>query len=373
MSPPTITYLTDIYFEPGATRHLPDLCQKLNIRRPLLVTDCGLVSLGITSRLPFTPAVVFDDVPGNPTEQSVLQGLSVYRDHKCDGIVAVGGGSPMDCAKCIAVLAGHPQPLEQYAFVHGGVGKITGDKPPVICVPTTAGTGSEVGRGALITMSSGSKLALLSPKLIPEAAVCDPLLTLELPPGLTAACGMDAISHCVETFCSPRFNPVAEAIALDGLRRAVRNIKLAVRDGQDVTARSEMLMAAVEGGLTFQKGLGVVHSLSHALGGLASRRLHHGTLNAIFLPHVLRFNMEACGDKIDRLASLLGLKDRTDLPRVFNDLTAELGLPTRLRDMGVTPEELESKVEAAALDHCGATNPRRAERGDLRELFEAAY
>jgi alcohol dehydrogenase class IV len=243
-----------------------------------------------------------------------------------------------------------------------------------VAVPTTAGTGSEVGRGALITFADRQKLALLSPHLIPDAAICDPDLTLGLPPALTAATGMDAISHCVETFCSPRFNPVAEAIALDGLARAWTHLPRAVEDGADRAARAEMLMAAMEGGLTFQKGLGAVHALSHPLGGLAGRRLHHGTLNAIFMPHVLRFNAAACAEKMRRMGVLLGVGGTGDaLAGAFEHIVRQTGLPPRLRDLGVTWPELQSLVPAAVRDHSNATNPRPMTAADAEALFRAAY
>jgi 4-hydroxybutyrate dehydrogenase len=190
---------------------------------------------------------------------------------------------------------------------------------------------------------------LISPHLIPAAAVCDPELTLGLPPTLTAGTGMDVVSHCVETYLSPRFNPVAEAIALDGLSRALKNLSRAVTHGDDLAARSEMLMAALEGGLTFQKGLGVIHALSHPLGGLKGKKLHHGTLNAIFLPHAIRFNQEACPQKMQVLAQLAGVSSSRNLPFFFESLTASIGLPTRLRDIELTRDDLESCVGGVGL------------------------
>jgi alcohol dehydrogenase class IV len=266
----------------------------------------------------------------------------------------------------------HPGELRQYAMVEGGLKRITGDKPPLIAVPTTAGTGSEVGRGALITFDDGAKLAMISPKLIPEAAVCDPELTVGMPAWLTGATGMDAISHCVETFCSPRFNPVAEAIALDGLSRACRNLLRAVEAPGDLAARSEMMMAAMMGGLTFQKGLGAVHQISHPLGGLG-HRLHHGTLNAVLLPHVLRFNHDACADKMEALARVVGCGGGRNLPFYFERLSAAVGLPGRLRDMGVTLEECLAVLDGVMRDHCGATNPRAVTREDAEVLLRSAW
>ena len=372
MPTPTITYLTDIYFAPGAADGLSEILRSLGVTRPLVVTDSGLIDLGMVDRVGLGGAAVFSNVDANPTEANVLAGLNVYREQSCDGVVGLGGGSPMDCGKAIALLATHAPPLEPYALVEGGVERITADKPPFIAVPTTAGTGSEVGRGALIIMSSGRKLALISPHLVPDAAVCDPQLTLDLPAGLTAATGFDAISHCVETFCSPKFNPVAEAIALDGLGRAVRHIRAAVENGSDLTARGEMMMAALQGGLTFQKGLGLIHSLSHPLGALSRKRLHHGTLNAVFLPHVLRFNMERCREKMQRMARIVVADGASALPAFFEALSHDLGLPTSLSAMSMTEADLSGIPEAAMADHCHRTNPRSVTIDDCRSVLHDA-
>ncbi len=373
MKPPTIAYLTDIYFESGALNALPDLLRNFSVRRPLVVTDKGLTSLGFSARLGIGSVPVFDEIETNPTETSVLAGLATYRENSCDGLVAIGGGSPIDCAKCIGLLVHHPEPLAHYAFLNGGLPRITDNKPPLIAIPTTAGTGSEVGRAALITMNSGRKTAFLSPNLIPSSVICDPTLTLELPKALTAGTGMDAIAHCVETFCSPKFNPVADAIALDGLHRAHVNIREAVHNGSHLGVRTEMMMAALEGGLTFQKGLGFVHSLSHPLGGLKGKRLHHGTLNAIFLPHVLRFNMEACPEKLGKIACALGIATRMQLPDTFDTLNAEIGIPSRLRDLDLTMDELEGMAELALQDHCSLTNPCKITLNDCQRLYRDAF
>jgi 4-hydroxybutyrate dehydrogenase len=372
MKPPTIAYLSDIYFEPNAVQLLPELLTQRNIKHPLVVTDKGLVGMGLIARLPLKGFPMFDDIETNPAEKSVLAARDAFQKNKCDGIIAVGGGSPMDCARCTAMMVTHDGPLEQYAFLNGGLPKIRKDKPPVINIPTTAGTGSEVGRAALITLATGRKMAFISPYFYPVAVLCDPLLTLDLPPLLTAATGMDAICHCLETYCSPKFNPVAEAIGLDGLERGYRAIVPAVKNGKDLAARTDMLVAALEGGLSLQKGLGLVHSLSHPLGGLQKKRLHHGTLNAIFLPHVLRFNMDSCKDKMDRIAHAVGLKKRAELPDVFSRRIAEIGLPLKLSELGVTEADCEALVPIAFGDHCTATNPRPATAEDCRMLFRAA-
>lgn len=369
MSASLISYLTAVHFGEGSVAEIPGLLKQHRIQRPLLVTDRGLAELGIPDRLPFQPAAVFAEVPTNPTEASVVAGVAVFRHNDCDGIVALGGGSPIDCAKAISLLAAHPEPLDQYALIRGGLAKISPDKPPVIAVPTTAGTGSEVGRGALISFPSGEKLGLISPHLIPTAAVCDPELTLGLPPLLTAATGMDAISHCVETFCSPKINPVADAIALDGLSRAFAALRVAVSDGSNPHHRSEMMMASLQGGLTFQKGLGMIHSLSHPLGALPDRPLHHGTLNAIFLPHVLRFNREACPEKFDRMAATMKCGEGRNLPSVFERLISDIGMPMRLSELGVTAEDLDRIPALAMADHSTPTNPREMTVEDCRNVL----
>jgi 4-hydroxybutyrate dehydrogenase len=253
---------------------------------------------------------VYDGTPPNPTEAAVHDALEAYRAHGADGIVAIGGGSSLDLGKAVALLATHPAPLAQYASVEGGAPRITPAVAPLIAIPTTAGTGSEVGRGSVIVLNDGRKLGFLSAHLLPKVALCDPELTLGLPAGLTAATGMDAMAHCIETFLSPLVNPPAEAIALDGLRKAAAYIERATRDGQDREARWNMMMAAMEGAMAFQKGLGAVHALSHPLGALPGLKLHHGTLNAVLLPAVLRFNASSVGDKMQRLAAAMGLARR---------------------------------------------------------------
>ncbi len=372
----TITYLTRIEFDHGALAGLQGYLQDTGIRTPMLVTDRGVIAAGLLDRvraaLPdHAQVTIFDATPPNPTEDATLAALELYRSAGCDGLVAIGGGSPIDLAKGVALLATHDGPLAQYALIEGGVGRI-GPTAPVIAVPTTAGTGSEVGRAALITLSDGRKLGLVSPHLIPRIAVCDPELTLGLPPYLTAATGLDAISHCIETYLSPRVNPVAEAIALDGLERAMGHIEAAVKDGSDRDARWEMMMAALQGGLTFQKGLGAIHALSHPLGGLKRISLHHGTLNAILLPHVLDWNEPDCAGKYDAIRRRLGLAPDASLSRHFAELNARLGLPATLGAIGVTADDLPPVAEAATRDHSSATNPRPTSAPEYLALLQAA-
>ena len=372
-----INYLTTIIFDHGALAKLPDELAALGIERPLVVTDEGIVAAGLLERLrAILPdektAAVFDGTPSNPTEAAVLAALDIYKDSGCDGVVAFGGGSSIDLGKGVALLAAHPPPLEQYAMILGGVARITPAVAPVIAIPTTAGTGSEVGRGSLLTLEDGRKLGFISPNVLPKRAICDPELTLGLPPGLTAATGMDALTHCVETYISPLVNPPAEAIALDGAGRAFTHIERAVADGADREARWHMLMAAVQGGLTFQKGLGAVHSMSHALGGLAEPVLHHGTLNAVILPAVLRYNAGHVGAKYAALAAALGLAADADLAAEIEALNARLGLPGNLREMGVVDAVVPTMIEYSQADHSTATNPRPLEAADFEVLFAAS-
>jgi 4-hydroxybutyrate dehydrogenase len=373
-----ISYLTTIRFEAGASREIRQDLAELGLARPLIVTDRGVVAAGLVERMSASaPALraapVFQEVPTNPTEAAASGALDTYRQHGCDGIVAIGGGSPLDLAKAVALLTTHEGPLSPYAAILGGLPKITARVAPVIAVPTTAGTGSEVGRAALITLNDGRKLGFISPHLIPKRAVCDPELTVGLPPLLTAATGMDAVTHCIETFLSPRDNPPAEAIALDGLARGVAHLERAVANGGDLHARKEMMMAALEGGLTFQKGLGAVHSLSHALGALSDLALHHGTLNAVLLPAVLRFNEPAAGEKYERIRRALGLAAGVDLARFIEDLNGRLGLPRNLRAMGVPREALPGVAEAAVADHSTPSNARFVDAAAFEDLLQGAY
>ncbi len=371
-----ITYLTRIQFDFGAIRLLPDELKLLGIERPLIVTDKGVVAAGLIDRvrdaMGRAPAAVYDGTPANPTERAVAEALAMYRKSDADGIIAVGGGSSMDLGKAVGLIATHDGPLRRYAMIEGGASRITPKVAPVVAVPTTAGTGSEVGRGAVIVFDDHRKLGLISPHLIPRLALCDPELTLGLPPGITAATGLDALAHCIETFLSPVINPPAEAIALDGGVRVIRCLERAVADGSDREARWNMMMAAMEGAMAFQKGLGAVHAMSHPLGGLPDLKLHHGTLNAVVMPAVLRFNAGHVGDKYDRLRAAFGLKPGADLAQFIEALNARLQMPPNLRAMGVQESQIRLLVDPALADHCAATNPRKLTAADMEGLFQAA-
>ncbi|MGM9480666.1 iron-containing alcohol dehydrogenase [Roseateles sp. NT4] len=375
-----ILYLTRIELEFGASRLLPAECERIGIQRPLVVTDAGVRAAGVLDQalaaFDLKPPI-FDRTPANPTEAAVRLAVQVAKEFDCDGIIAIGGGSSMDLAKGVAIAATHEGPLTHYATIEGGAGRISAQVLPLIAVPTTAGTGSEVARGAIIIVDDGRKLGFHNWELLPKAAICDPALTLKLPPGLTAATGMDAIAHCIETFLAPAFNPPADGIALEGLRRGWQSIEAATRDGGDHDARLDMMCASVHGAMAFQKGLGAVHSLSHALGGL-NPRLHHGTLNAVFLPAVIRFNAEADSVKrehrIARLAQAMGLagNDADAVADAITAMNARLGLPAGLAAMDVGPELDDRIIERALVDHCHKTNPRIATAEEYRALLAAS-
>lgn len=374
-----IGYLTQIEFGSGALSTLPSSLAQLGVSRPLVVTDKGIVQAGLMDVLmrslgdAVDDVTLFDATPSNPTEDAVEQALELFRESRCDGLVAFGGGSSIDLAKGVSLLATHPGPLQDYALILGGLERITPAVAPLIAVPTTAGTGSEVGRGALITLRDQRKLGFISPHLIPKRALCDPDLTIGLPPMLTAATGMDALTHCIETYLSPRVNPPADAIALDGAARAWSWIETAVAQGANVEARWHMMMASLQGALAFQKGLGAVHSMSHPLGGVKGLSLHHGTLNAVLLPSVLRFNKDHARDKFAKLNAVMGLADEADLATEIAQLNERIGLPRSLQAMGVPRDLLPLMVAGAMADHSTATNPRPLTESDFSRLLEDGF
>ena len=374
---PVINFLTQCVFDAGALKQLGHLAKARGITRPFIVTDAGIKASGILAKvedaLGVAPAGVFAETVPNPTETQSKLAAQLYKESGADGIIAVGGGSSMDHAKAIGLIASHDQPLETYAAIIGGAKKI-GKIPPLIAIPTTAGTGSEASVGMVITMENGRKETFASPNLIPVVALCDPDLTLGLPAGLTAATGMDALTHCIEAVLTPSMNPPAEGIGYDGAYRAygMGMLVRAVKDGSDAEARWHMMMAGYEGALAFVKGLGGVHALSHAAGRLHDKKLHHGTLNAVFLPHILRFHEGAADEKYARLRQVMGLKPGADLADAIQDLNDAIGIPKSLGAMGLATSDGPGIVEYALKDLAHLGNPRPMSADDYAKVYETA-
>lgn len=372
----TLTYLTTTHFDYGAVQKVPSALRRAGISRPFIATDVGVRTAGLVQAVTGTldkdmPVSLFDGTPGNPTEAAVLKALDQFTSDGCDGVLAIGGGSSMDLGKAVALLSGSGGPLAQYDPLQGG-GKLIKSVAPLIAIPTTAGTGSEVSVGFVIIMSDGRKVTFASPHFVPRAAICDPELTFGLPKALTAATGMDAITHCIEAFLTPTINPPADGVALDGLWRGWHALPIAVENGQDRDARWQMMMCSTEGALSFIKGLGAVHAISHAAGRIERLNLHHGTLNAVLLPAVLRFNASVCGEKYKRLGQAMGLSPKADLAEAVSAMNAEIGLPSGLGDMGVEEENIPELVAYSMKDLSAATNPRGATEDDFEAIIRGS-
>ena len=368
-----IQYITRIQFDFGAINLLGAEIERLGLRRPLLITDQGVAAAGLLERaldaaLPRKP-VIFDQTPENPTEAALLACLALWEERGCDGLIALGGGSALDLSKAVALITSHGGTLADYDVKTGGSEAI-GPVSPQIAIPTAAGTGAEVGRACVMLDAGGEKRVAVNLNMVANTVICDPELTLTLPAGLTAATGIDALSHGIETTCSPWFNPPAAAIALDCVRRAAHWLPRAVADGTDRKARWEMMMAALEGGLCLQKALGGAHSMANPLGELG---VHHGSVIGVLLPHVLAFNEGHAEAAFADLRAAIGLPAGASLSQWSADLVAGLGLPQRLSELGVGADVLEGMASKAARDHLSATNPRAAQATDYLRLLEAAH
>lgn len=369
---PLIQFLSRIPFDFGVIDTLSDEIARLGIKRPLLVTDQGVAAAGILQRVadaakPFEPAI-YDGTTENPTEQSLLECLEIWHDKGCDGVIALGGGSPIDLGKAVALLTSHGGKLADYNVKTAGMEAI-GPVSPQIAIPTAAGTGAEVGRACVMSLVDGSKSVAVSLNMVADTVICDPELTLSLPRRLTAATGIDALSHGVETFCSNWVNPPAAAIARDAVARAAKWLPVAVDDGSNRQARWEMMMAALMGGMCLQKSLGAAHAMATPLGEL---HLHHGTLIGILLPHVVAFNAGHARGAIDDLHNAMAAPVGRPLDQQINRLVGKIGLPSRLSALGVSAEQLPSIAEKAAQDHLSATNPRPASVDDYLGLLKGA-
>lgn len=371
---------TQIPFGEGVLDDLPAELEALGARRPLLVTDRGLTHTPIPDQVrdlmsaAGLEVAVFSEVDPNPTGDQVDSGADAFRAHQADAIVALGGGSPMDAGKAIQIRVHHLEPLEEYDDLKGGDAKIVGPLPPLVAIPTTAGTGSEVSRSAVITVAAADrKVVLFSPRLMPAVAVCDPQLTYGLPARITAETGMDALSHNVEAYLSVGYHPMADGIALTAIGMVGRFLPRAVADGHDEEARREMMMASTMGAVAFQKGLGVIHSLAHPLSSVSG--VPHGLANAVMMPHALRFNAEAVPERVTAIGRALGAEDETPegAARAVEALLSRLGLTQRLTEAGVQDGHLADLVDKAMQDGCHGCNPRACAPADFEALFKAAW
>jgi alcohol dehydrogenase class IV len=371
------SFPTTIVFGPGALASLADHVRKNGGTRVLVVTDPGVVRAGIVAKVTANleaakiPCAVFDAVAPNPVEQNVFDGVRAFHDAKADLIVAVGGGAPLDAGKLIALKIHHDRPLVDYDDATGGDVHITANVPPIIAIPTTAGTGSEVGRSGVVTLvATGRKTVIFSPYLLAKAALLDPELTVGLPPQVTAATGFDALTHCLEAYVSLGDHPMADGIALGGLELCTKYLERAVKTGSDLEARGGMMKAAAMGAVAFQKGLGACHSLAHPLS--SEKGLHHGLANALCLPAVARWNSDVIGaEKRAQLERVLDAKGRT-VADTLVDLRARLGLPGGLGTQGVSEADIPKLAEKAFEDACHRSNPRPATKDDLAALYRAS-
>jgi alcohol dehydrogenase len=381
MSVPTAnwSYPTAIRFGPGRIKELAEACRAAGIERPLLVTDAGLAKLPITNRAlgllkeAGLSVAMFAEVQPNPVDANVEAGIAAFRSGKHDGIVAFGGGSGLDTGKVIAFMAGQSRPLWDFEDIGDWWTRADPDKiAPVVAVPTTAGTGSEVGRAGVITQeATHTKKVIFHPKMMPRVVIIDPELTVGMPPAITAGTGMDALAHCLEAYCAPSYHPIAEGIALEGMRLVFENLPKAVANGNDLDARGHMMSAAAMGAAAFQKGLGAIHALSHPVGALY--HTHHGMTNGVFMPYVLIFNRPAIEAKIVRLAGFLGIDGGFDgFVAAVLDLRKKTGVPHDLGGLKVDGSRVDTIVEMSLVDPTAGGNPVPLTKEGSRKLFEAA-
>jgi alcohol dehydrogenase class IV len=381
MSAPTAnwSYPTAVRFGAGRINELAEACRAAGIGRPLLVTDAGLAKLPITAKAigllkeAGLPVAVFSEVQSNPVESNVEAGIAAFRKGGHDGVVAFGGGSGLDSGKVIAFMAGQSRPLWDFEDIGDWWTRADADRiAPVVAVPTTAGTGSEVGRAGVITQeATHTKKVIFHPKMMPRVVICDPELTAGMPASITAGTGMDALAHCLEAYCAPSYHPMAEGIAVEGMRLVFANLPKAVANGSDLEARAHMMSAAAMGATAFQKGLGAIHALSHPVGALYNT--HHGTTNGVFMPYVLVFNRPAIEAKIARLAGYLEIGGGFDgFLKAVLDLRKRTGVPHDLRALGVDDGRAETIVEMSLVDPTAGGNPVPLTKEASRKLFAAA-
>jgi 4-hydroxybutyrate dehydrogenase len=381
----TFNFPTKIVFGSGAVRDLPRTLAANGVKKPLIVTDPGLRSTPVVDTVTGVlteagiPFEVFDRVHGNPIEDDVVDAAALYRSGGCDGSIGLGGGSALDVSKAVVVLARYDGPLADLEWQAGGMNRMTGPFDPIIAIPTTSGTGSEVGRSSVITSHKlGRKIIIFSPWLMPKQAILDPLLTVGLPPALTAATGMDAFTHCLESLTCPSFHPMCDAIAIHGLELVIRYLPRATANGHDIEARGNMQVAATMGAVAFQKDLGATHSLAHPLS--TEFGLNHGLANALCLPAVMRFNLPLAAEHYARLAPMFGLpagaaplEAATEAVAAVETMIERLGIVRGLRNHRVPRESLAPLSAKAFEDSCHKTNIRACTQADLLKLYEESW
>lgn len=371
------SYPTSIRFGAGRISELPEACKAAGMAKPLLVTDAGLKNLPITkdaldrlANAGLRPAL-FADVQSNPTDENLNAGIAAFNQGEHDGVVAFGGGSGLDLGKLVAFMAGQTRPVWDFEDIRDWWTRADAAAiKPIVAVPTTAGTGSEVGRAGVLTNTVDHvKKVIFHPKILPHTVIADPGLTTGMPALITVGTGMDAFAHCLEAYCSPFYHPMSEGIALEGMRLVKGNLPLVYRDGSNIEARGHMMSAAAMGAVAFQKGLGAIHALSHPVGALFNT--HHGMTNAVVMPEVLRFNRSAIEAKIERLAAFLGIEGGfAGFFEFVLDLRRELGVPDKLSDLGVTSEAIPKMAKMAPEDPTAASNPVALTERAATELFE---
>jgi alcohol dehydrogenase class IV len=376
MSITRFSFPTTIHFGPGARKLVGVHLRELGLRRPLVVTDRGLALLPVLSEFlqhlhTGLDAGVYSGVHGNPTAKQVTQGVAAFKAHRADCVIGFGGGAALDVAKLVGAMAVHDGDVLEYAWDHPRVRPLTQPLPPFFALPTTSGTGSEVGRSSVVSEDDTHvKRVIFSPKLLAREVFADPELTFGLPPAVTAATGMDALTHNIESYLSPAYHPLCDGIALEGMRIAARALPVAVRDGRNLAARADMMMASMMGAIAFQKDLGAVHSCAHALGAVAD--LHHGLANALMLEPVMRFNAEAVPAKFAELSHVAGLAAADDFVPWLARLKREIGIAPSLATAGVRRDQFPRLVELAVADVCHQTNPRPCSAADFGRFFEQA-
>ena len=374
------SYPNTIRFGAGRITELPEACAAAGIKRPLLVTDRGLARLDITGRVleilqsAGLGRALFAEVDPNPSDKNLAAGVSMFRNGGFDGVVAFGGGSGIDLGKMIAFMTGQTRPVWDFEDIGDWWTRANaGGIKPNVAVPTTAGTGSEVGRASVITNSQTLvKKIIFHPKVLPVEAICDPELTVGMPPAITAGTGMDAFAHCLEAYCAPGFHPMSRGIAVEGMRLVSKSLRRAFDEPGNLTARADMMCAAAMGAVAFQKGLGAIHSLSHPVGALFA--CHHGTTNAVVMPAVLEFNRPKIEQSLAQAAAYLGVGDSfDDFFRFAVDLRDHLGIPSNLTELGADPERIDELTEMALRDPTAASNPVQLNRDNTRKLFQNCF